>query len=73
MGWVGGQDAIDIESQTDEEILEGNMRNLRVMFPAIRRPDRVVVTRWRQTPNVLGTYVFKKVGRKFGADQYHLG
>ena len=35
------------------------MITLREMFPAITRPDKVIVTRWASEPNILGTYTFK--------------
>ena len=73
IGWVGGQEAIDVESQTDEEILADVMKILESMFPSITKPDRVIITRWGQEPNVLGTYCFKKVGRDFSDDTWYLG
>lgn len=72
VGWIGGQEAIDMEAQTDEEILVDVMKNLKAMFPAITQPDRVIITRWGQEPNVLGTYSFKKVGRDFSDDTWYL-
>ena len=72
VGWVGGQVAIDIEDQTDEEILGDAMRNLKAMFPSIGQPDRVIITRWGQEPNIHGTYTFKIVGRDFADDRRHL-
>ena len=73
VGWVGGQDARDIEAQTDDEILDDVMGNLQAMFPTIRRPDRVIITRWGQEENVRGSYCFKTVGRDFSQDAWILG
>jgi len=71
-GWIGGQEAIDMEAQTDEEILDNIMTNLRSIFPAITRPDRVIISRWGQEPNIRGTYCFKQVGRHFSDDTWYL-
>jgi monoamine oxidase len=71
-GWIGGQEAIDMEAQTDEEILDNVMTNLQSMFPTITRPDRVIISRWGQEPNVRGTYCFKQVGRHFSDDTWYL-
>jgi len=59
VGWVGGDEAWEMEEQTDEEVLQSAMANLRVMFPTISNPDRVVVTRWGKEENILGTYSYK--------------
>ena len=59
VGWIGGDDAREIESLTDNEVLDEVMITLREMFPAITRPDKVIVTRWASEPNILGTYTFK--------------
>jgi len=73
VGWVGAQDARDMESQTDEEILDDViMRNLHSMYPTITRPDKVFITRWGQDPNVLGAYSFQKLKRNFANDSYKL-
>ena len=72
VGFIGGQDAIDMEAQTDEEVLDDVIDNLQAMFPTLRRPDRIVVTRWGQDPNFRGAYSFKKVGRDFWDDARHL-
>lgn len=63
VGWVGGRSAKDMETQTDAEVLDDVMRNLEAMFPTIKQPDRVIVTRWGQEENFLGTYTYKTVGR----------
>ena len=67
--WIGGRDAIEMETQTDEQIMNKYiMKNLASMFPGIRRPDKVVITRWNQEENILGTYSYKTVGRNFTED-----
>ena len=59
VGWIGGDDARDIESLTDDEVLDEVMISLREMFPSITRPDKVIVTRWGSEPNIFGTYSYK--------------
>jgi len=68
IGWIGGDEARAIEMQTDEEITDDVMKNLQALFPGISRPDRVLVSRWGQEPNVLGTYTYKPVGRDWPND-----
>ena len=48
-----------MEEQTDEEVLDDAMANLKIMFPTISKPDRVVVARWGKEENILGTYSYK--------------
>mmetsp|Transcript_30573 Transcript_30573/g.63996 ORF Transcript_30573/g.63996 Transcript_30573/m.63996 type:complete len:627 (-) Transcript_30573:89-1969(-) len=70
--WVGGDEAIEAEKQSDDEILEHVMENLRSMFPTIREPDGVVVSRWGMEENVRGTYSFPVPGRDFYDDAANL-
>ena len=49
------------------------MWNLKSMFPSISRPDKVIITRWGQDPNVQGAYTFQKNGRDIKKDSYTLG
>ena len=72
VGFIGGKDAAAIESQTDEEVLDDVMTNLRAMFPDITRPDRVVISRWGKEENARGVYTFKTVGRDFVDDSQKL-
>ena len=72
VGFVGGENARYMETQTDEEILDDVMRNLKAMFPTIKRPDRHLVTRWGSDESVLGTYSYKIVGRDASKDQKQL-
>lgn len=51
VGWIGGDEAVVMETQTDEEILERVMTNLRSMFPVIKQPDEVMITRWGELFN----------------------
>ena len=71
-GLIGGDDARDMEMQTDEEIIDDVMKNLRAMFPTISRPDRVIITRWGQEENIRGAYAFKVKGRDFDDDAWNL-
>ena len=73
VGWVGAQDARDIEAQTDDEILDDVMSNLKSMFPSISRPDKVFITRWGRDLNILGAYSFQKLKRNFANDSTTLG
>ena len=66
--WIGGQEAIEAEQKTDDEILETVMNNLKAMFPSIREPDNVIISRWGQEEHVRGTYSFPVPGRNFYDD-----
>ena len=70
--WVGGDEAIDAEKRSDDEILSTVMNNLRSMFPSIREPDRVIISRWGMDENVRGTYSFPVPGRDFYDDADNL-
>ncbi|KAL7552184.1 hypothetical protein ACHAWF_017992 [Thalassiosira exigua] len=74
VAWIANEDAALAETQSDDEILEDVMRNLRAMFPSITRPsNRVVITRWDQEDTIKGSYSFKKVGRTMSTDRSKLG
>ena len=70
--WIGGEEAVEAEKQTDDEILETVMGNLGAMFPGIRRPDNVIISRWGQDENVRGAYSFPAAGRDHGDDANNL-
>ena len=72
VGFVGGDNARYMETQTDEEVIDDVMTNLKAMFPSITPPDRHVITRWGSDENVLGTYSYKIVGRHDGNDRKKL-
>mmetsp|Transcript_34227 Transcript_34227/g.74089 ORF Transcript_34227/g.74089 Transcript_34227/m.74089 type:complete len:552 (+) Transcript_34227:130-1785(+) len=72
VGFIAGDAAIDAEDQTDDEILEDVMRNLKAMYPSIRKPDTVVITRWGKEPTARGSYAFTKVNRSWGHDKDNL-
>ena len=72
IGWIGGDEAVDMEEWSDEDALDQVMRNLRSMFPAISQPDHVFFTRWGKEEHVRGSYSFNKVGRKFATDAANL-
>ena len=46
VGWISGDEAEDIEDETDEVILEQAMMQLKSMFPSISEPDTVIISRW---------------------------
>lgn len=72
IGWIGGDEAVAMEEQSDEEVLEQVMINLRSMWPTITQPDNVFISRWGQEENVLGSYSFNKVGRIYSEDASNL-
>ena len=72
IGWIGGDDAVEIEDQSDEEVLDDVMKNLSTMFPSIRRPTKTIVTRWGKETHVRGAYSLKKSGRNFQDDASNL-
>ena len=57
-----------MERQTDDEVVEEVMANLRAMFPDIKNPDDVIVTRWGREKHVLGAYSFPSPGQDFYQD-----
>lgn len=72
VGLVGGDEAREMENQTDAEVLDDAMKNLRAMFPSIGPPDRVIVTRWGREETTMGTYSYARVGRNHDSDSYAL-
>lgn len=72
IGWVGGDEAVAMEEQTDDEIMDRVMANLRSMFPTIKDPDEVIITRWAQEENFRGSYSFGKSDRSFQDDASNL-
>ena len=73
IGFIAGNDAREMESQTDHEVLDDVMQSLRTMYPNITRPDKVFISRWGRDKNVLGTYSVRNVGRHFDQDSAILG
>merc|ERR1719491_2904143 len=71
--WIGGRDAVAMERRTDAEVMDDHvMKNLRAMFPGIRYPDRVVVTRWGRDENFRGTYSYLAAHRRWKDDTHKL-
>jgi len=66
--YAGGNEAWSAEEQTDEDIVDDVMKNLFAMFPIIRRPDTVIISRWGQEETIRGTYSFPVPGRDFYRD-----
>ena len=56
IGWIAGDEALAMEEQTDEEIIQQVMGNLRSMFPEISHPDEVMITRWGELSLTNDTY-----------------
>jgi len=71
--WIGGEDAVAAEKQSDDQISSDVMENLRKMFPDVTDPDNVVISRWGEDENVLGAYSFPRTGTDFYADIQKLG
>merc|ERR1712204_103678 len=52
-----------MEEKSDDFILGQVMRNLKSIFPTVNDPTTVMITRWGQDENFLGSYSFNQVGR----------
>ncbi|KAL3783346.1 hypothetical protein ACHAW5_010888 [Stephanodiscus triporus] len=70
--FVAGEDAVAMEGQSDEEVLEDVMTNLRSMFPDISDPDRVIVTRWGVEEDFMGAHSYPVPGRDIAEDAANL-
>lgn len=73
IAWIAGDEAWAAEDNTDEEILEQVMVNLKSMFPTLRQPDEYFITRWGQEEHFRGSYSFSKAGRDHLEDAANLG
>lgn len=64
VGFAGGSDALKLEKQTDQQMVEHFMKKLRGIFgPTIdEHVKATVVTRWGQDPWTLGAYSYAKPG-----------
>lgn len=57
MAFHGGEKGFDLEKLSDDEIVAGAMRTLRVIFgDDIPEPEGALITRWGQDPFALGAY-----------------
>ncbi len=72
IAWVAGDEAVVLEEKSDDFIFGQVMKNLRSMFPTINDPTTVMITRWGQDENFLGSYSFNQVGRNFFNDASEL-
>mmetsp|Transcript_34234 Transcript_34234/g.74122 ORF Transcript_34234/g.74122 Transcript_34234/m.74122 type:complete len:94 (+) Transcript_34234:1227-1508(+) len=52
--------------------MEDVMRNLKAMYPSIRKPDKIVITRWGKENTARGSYAFKKINRNWEDDKRNL-
>jgi monoamine oxidase len=68
IGWASGEDAIAIEHQSDQEIMDDVMKSLKIMFPTISRPTKYIITRWNSDDHVKGAYAYSHVDRNMTAD-----
>eukprot|EP00557_Chaetoceros_sp_GSL56_P000747 CAMPEP_0176497800 /NCGR_PEP_ID=MMETSP0200_2-20121128/11941_1 /TAXON_ID=947934 /ORGANISM="Chaetoceros sp., Strain GSL56" /LENGTH=603 /DNA_ID=CAMNT_0017895885 /DNA_START=290 /DNA_END=2101 /DNA_ORIENTATION=+ len=73
IGWTSGEDAVAIESQSDEEIMNDVMKSLKIMFPTISIPTNYIITRWNSDKHFKGAYAYSHVGRNMTADATNLG
>jgi len=61
--WVGGDEAREIESMSDETIKEHVLSNLRAMYgDSVPEPSKVVVSRWGQDEFSRGAYSYYGIG-----------
>ena len=61
--WVGGDDAREIESMSDETIKEHVLGNLRAMYgDSVPEPSKFVVSRWGQDEFARGAYSYYGIG-----------
>lgn len=68
VAWIGGDEAVEAENQSNDEILDTVMNNLKAMFPTIREPDNFFITRWGQEENAKGAYSYPVTGRDYAED-----
>ena len=67
--WIGGQEAIDMESQTDDQIVNVVMKNLRIMLgDSIPPPTSHVISRWGSDEYAYGSYSYSTVINVDGSD-----
>ncbi|MEL7233420.1 MAG: FAD-dependent oxidoreductase [Chloroflexota bacterium] len=63
VGFVGGDYSLQVEQQSDEDILAAAMAVLRTMFgEQIPLPEKHLITRWKQDQFAYGSYSFIPVG-----------
>lgn len=57
MAFHGGEKGFALEAKSDEDIIAGAMRTLRIMFgESIPQPEATLTTRWGQDPFSFGAY-----------------
>ena len=63
--WVGGDNALAIEAQSDQDIVQQVLGNLRAMLgESVPEPSKYVISRWGQDEFAHGAYSFCNVGGK---------
>ena len=63
MGYSGGKTARQLESDTDEQVIDKMMRNFQAVFGAnLPKPESYVNTRWSHDPYTQGSYSYYKTG-----------
>lgn len=68
IGWIGGDDAVEAEKQSTDEVVNDVMKNLRSMWPTISDPDNAIITRWGLNENTKGSYSYPEQGRDIFTD-----
>ena len=66
--FIARDDAAGMEDQSDKEVLEGVMANLRAMFPDVPYSDVAHVTRWGKEEDFLGAHSYPIPGRDIAKD-----
>jgi monoamine oxidase len=62
VGFLAGDDADSMESQTDRQVLADVLTSLRKMLGAVPKPTKYLLTRWKQDEFSRGAYSFPSPG-----------
>lgn len=67
--WIGGNEAVGMESQEDNEIFKGVVNDLSLAVNGeIPSPSKIIFTRWNQDEFTRGSYSYPVEGRKHKED-----
>ncbi|EJK72061.1 hypothetical protein THAOC_06447, partial [Thalassiosira oceanica] len=56
VGWIGGDEARNMEEMADDEIMREVWNHLSSIYPTIPQPKYVYISRWGQEENFRGSY-----------------
>jgi len=72
--WVGGQVALDMQSETDDQILNYTLTSLEEMYPDIEipSPNQYEISRWASDEFTMGAYTYMAEGREHYEDAFIL-